>query len=148
MPTPSGRNLDGADLDERDASCQTPLLTEPSKKPVSASKRIFLLLQDWWLWEIVSAGTAVLAFAVIVVILVLFNQSSLPDWPSVFTVRSVMNLGCDLLLKSCIDKFSHLLVCNSSEAFYHFGCWSLDIAIKMVMVPSGRASPSEGPSAF
>ena len=74
---------------EQNANSQTPLLKRPFPKPATLLARITLLFQNWWLWEIISAITAVLAITVIIVILAIFDQSSLPDWPSVFTVRSV-----------------------------------------------------------
>ena len=91
MSTAGGRDLDdpNANLDEQDVDSQTPLLRESLTTPISASKRLSLLFQNWWLWEILSAGTAVTAIAVITIILVAFDQSALPDWPSVFTVRSI-----------------------------------------------------------
>lgn len=124
-----------ANPDERDANTQTPLLQKTPLKPVTVSKRIALLLQNWWLWEIVSASTAVLAATVIIIILLVFDQSSLPDWPSVFTVRCVHILDSQLLLNYCVDQLSHLLLCNHSEAFHHVGCWCLHLPIKMAMVP-------------
>ena len=146
MRTAGGSCLDGhiqdANLDERDAHSQTPLLRGSATRSTSVLKRTCLFFQDWWLWELVSAGLAVLAVIVIINILVVFDQSSLPDWPSVFTVRSIFILDANLRLKSCVDKFSHLLPCNDSEDFHYVGCWSLNIAIKMVMVPSGQASSS------
>ena len=93
MPISGSSHLDGraqdANLDERDADSQTPLLKRSLAKPATVSKRVSLLFQNWWLWEIVSAVVAVLTIIVIIVILVIFDQSSLPDWPSVFTVRSI-----------------------------------------------------------
>ena len=85
MPFSGGRRLDGH---AQEADAQTPLLRKSLQRSAAVSMKIALLLQDWWLWEILSAITAVVAIIVIIVILVLFNQSSLPDWPSVFTVRS------------------------------------------------------------
>ena len=152
MPASGSSHLDGhaqiANPDERDANSQTPLLKRFVPKPATASKRVSLLFQDWWLWEIVSAIVAVLAILVIIVILVAFDQSSLPDWPSVFTVRSIYILYSSILLKNCIDKLSHLFLCRNSEAFHHVGGWGLDLAVQMVMVPPGRASPSERSSNF
>ena len=93
MSTVGGRDLvdsdQDANLDERDVNSQTPLLSESLNTAISASGNISLLFQNWWLWEILSAGTAITAIAVIIIILAVFNQSALPDWPSVFTVRSI-----------------------------------------------------------
>lgn len=70
------------------ANSSTPLL-ETSTRPRASSlaTKLGALLQDWWLWEIVSATTCILALSVIIIILALYDSSSLPDWPSVFTVR-------------------------------------------------------------
>jgi len=70
------------------ADSRTPLLKSlPLQRASSARSRISGLLSDWWLWEIISAATCMLALAVIVVILLLYDSSALPDWPFVFTVR-------------------------------------------------------------
>ncbi len=73
--------------DEHNADSRTPLLIKSVPKPASISQRIALLLQDWWLWELASVSIALLATIAIIVILALYDGSSLPDWPSVFTVR-------------------------------------------------------------
>ena len=88
MPTTNGSYIDGhdADLNERDANSQTPLLTPSLPKSTSVPKRFALLFQNWWLWEILSASTAVLTIIVIICILFVYDQRSLPDWPSIFTV--------------------------------------------------------------
>ena len=135
MSTSGSSHLDDHAQDERDANSRTPLLKRSLPEPTNVSKRTALLFQDWWLWEIVSATTAVLAIAVIIVVLVIFDQSSLPDWPSVFTVRSVPIIYPNLLLKTCADKFGHLLLCRNSKAFHYLCRWSLDLAVEMVMVP-------------
>lgn len=134
MPTSGSSHLDGH---AQDADSQTPLLKRSLHKSATVSRRVALLFQNWWLWEIISAATAVLAIMVIVIILIVFDQSSLPDWPSVFTVRSIYILNCTLLLKTCVDKLSHFPLCNNREAFHHVGCWCLDLTIEMVMVPPG-----------
>ena len=70
----------------QDEDSRTPLLKQSIPRTASLSRKISLLLQDWWLWEILSALTALISSTVIIVILVIFDSSSLPDWPSVFTV--------------------------------------------------------------
>lgn len=139
MSSPGRSHLDGhaqgSYTNEQNANSQTPLLKRPLPKPATVLARINLLFQNWWLWEIVSAITAVLAIIVIIVVLVIFDQSSLPDWPSVFTVRSVYILFVNILLKTRLDKFNHLLLWRNSEAFHNLGGWSLNFAIEMVMVP-------------
>ena len=82
----------------QEVDSQTPLLKKGLPKPSSISQKISLLLQDWWLWEILSALIAILATSAIIVILVLFDSSSLPDWPSVFTVRHCLDLSLYVLL--------------------------------------------------
>ena len=94
MFTDGGSHIDGRvqdpnTTDEIDADPQTPLLKRsPPPECSSVSRRISSHFQNWWLWEIVSAGTAALSIIAIIIILVAFDQRSLPDWPSVFTVRS------------------------------------------------------------
>lgn len=88
MSTSGRSQLNDPAQDQGDANPQTPLIKRSLPKPSNASEKIASLFQDWWMWEIVSATTAALAVVVIVVVLVIFDQSSLPDWPSVFTVRS------------------------------------------------------------
>ncbi|KAL9138393.1 MAG: hypothetical protein Q9175_000376 [Cornicularia normoerica] len=61
MPTSGSSHLDGH---AQDANAQTPLLKKPLHKSATVSKRVALLFQDWWLWEVVSAITAVLAIIV------------------------------------------------------------------------------------
>ena len=141
MPTSGschlGSHAQAANSDERDADVQTSLLNKYTFQPATVSQRAALLFQDWWLWEIASALIAVLAITVIIVILVVFDQDSLPDWPALFTVRLIPNLESSLLLKRCIDKLSHLILCHNSEAFHHVRCWGIDIAVEMVVVSSG-----------
>lgn len=67
-----------------------PLLRTASSKATTVASNTSNLLADWWLWEILSASTSVLALFVIAVILLVYDGSSLPDWPSVFTVRPVL----------------------------------------------------------
>lgn len=70
------------------ADSSTPLLkTKPSRHAFSLLDRLSSLLQDWWLWEILGAITCVLALSIILIILAIYDSRSLPDWPSVFTVR-------------------------------------------------------------
>ncbi len=91
MPARSPNRVNGdSQPDEHTADSRTPLLTKSHSKPASITRRIALLLQDWWLWELASASVAILASTAIVVILVLYDGSSLPDWPSVFTVRTAI----------------------------------------------------------
>ncbi|KAL8842161.1 MAG: hypothetical protein Q9176_002854 [Flavoplaca citrina] len=49
------------------------------------------LLANWWLWELIEACTSLAALAVIIIILFIYDGSSLPDWPSVFTINSVIS---------------------------------------------------------
>ena len=80
-------HMNGIMSNPQDVDSRTPLLKQSFQKPPSLSHKLSLLLQDWWLWEILSALTALISSTVIIVILILFDSSSLPDWPSVFTVR-------------------------------------------------------------
>ena len=134
MPFSGSRRPDGH---AQEADAQTPLLRKSLQKSAAVSTKIALLLQDWWLWEILSAITAVVAIIVIIIILVLFDQSSLPDWPSVFTVRFSNILHPNRPLKIGLDKLGHLLLWHNSEAFPHVGCRSLNLAIEMAVVSPG-----------
>lgn len=125
----------GSHTNEGDANSQTPLLKRTFPKPATLLAKTILLFQNWWLWEIVSAVTAVLTVTVIIVILVVFDQCSLPDWPSVFTVRSVYIPYVNIWLNICVDKFGNFLLWRISEAFYYLGRRSLNLAIEMVVVP-------------
>ena len=74
---PSNEYLDGS---------QTPLLNKLKTKPTTISEKFSLSLQDWWTSELLSALVAVLSTSAIIVILVVYDGSPLPDWPSVITV--------------------------------------------------------------
>ena len=65
----------------------TPLLKHVSTERRSLTQKLFDLLADWWLWEILGIATSVLALGSIVAIFVVYDGSSRPDWPSVLTVR-------------------------------------------------------------
>jgi len=85
------RNMTDGDHVLADSS--TPLLKSlPLQRASSARSKISGLLSDWWLWEIISAVTCVLALAIIVVILLLYDSSALPDWPFVFTLRHRLSI--------------------------------------------------------
>lgn len=76
------------------ANSSTPLLkTKPSRRAFSILDRVSGLLQDWWLWELLGAITCVLALSIIIVILAIYDSRSLPDWPSVFTVREHFSIS-------------------------------------------------------
>ena len=69
-----------------DGNVLTPLLpTEATRRSISMT-RLSVLLQDWWLWEIVSVVTCLLAIVVVILILAIFDSSSRPDWPSIINV--------------------------------------------------------------
>ncbi|KAI4112020.1 MAG: hypothetical protein LQ339_000027 [Xanthoria mediterranea] len=68
-----------------------PLLNSASSQGVALAQRVGTLLSNWWLWELIEACTSIIALAVIVVILFVYDGSSLPDWPSVFTINSVIS---------------------------------------------------------
>ena len=70
------------------ANSSTPLLLPNASRRASTFLGLLSgLLQDWWLWELIGATTCVVALAVIIVLLAVYDSCSLPDWPSVFTVR-------------------------------------------------------------
>lgn len=72
MPTAGGNDRDGliqeVNLDEQDTHSQVSLLRASHNESIPAAQRIPLLFPNWWLWEIVSAGTAFLAIVVIIII--------------------------------------------------------------------------------
>ncbi|KAL8785501.1 MAG: hypothetical protein Q9213_003327 [Squamulea squamosa] len=68
-----------------------PLLKSASSQGSSFAQKTSGLLSNWWLWELIEACTSILALAVVVIILFIYDGSSLPDWPSVFTINSVIS---------------------------------------------------------
>ncbi len=82
MLTPNEEDMGAENADHR-----TPLLKTTLSRQNQIRQRIARLLGDWWLWEILGATIAVLAILAIVAILLTYDSSSLPGWPSVFTVR-------------------------------------------------------------
>lgn len=90
MSSPNFQAQDGQANDVGDiVDIHTPLLNSNalSKKGFTAtSKRLSLSFQDWFSWDLASAFTASLSMAAIVILLAIFDGSSLPDWPSIFTV--------------------------------------------------------------
>lgn len=90
MSFPTSQAQDGdANEDVDVVNSHTPLLNSNalSKKVLPASsKRLSLSFQDWFSWDLASAFTASLSMVAIVIILAIFDGSSLPDWPSIFTV--------------------------------------------------------------
>lgn len=88
MPSHNSSQVGHASAEyEADAHPQTPLLSKSISKTAAIGEKTAVLLQDWWLWELASAVVASLATIAILLILLLYDGSSLPDWPSVFTVR-------------------------------------------------------------
>ncbi|KAI4093135.1 MAG: hypothetical protein LQ344_003118 [Seirophora lacunosa] len=69
-----------------------PLLSSASSKGTSVASSATKLLADWWLWEAIEASTSIFALSIIAVILFIYDGSALPDWPSVFTINSVISL--------------------------------------------------------
>ena len=69
------------------ADSETPLLKKsPFHSTPSIVHQLSKLFQDWWMWELVGASVSIMALAIIIVILALYDSCSLPDWPSIFTV--------------------------------------------------------------
>ena len=81
MPESNVRPEDG-----QGDSARTPLLKKAARHTNSFSHRVSLLFQDWFLWEVLSAVLALLSLIAIVGILLAYDASSLPDWPSSITV--------------------------------------------------------------
>ena len=70
-----------------DNSERAPLLKAASSQGASLTQHTGSLLSNWWLWELLETCISTIALVVIVIILFVYDGSSLPDWPSVFTVR-------------------------------------------------------------
>ena len=81
MPASSADHDDG-----HGDNARTPLLKKASSHTNSLSREVSLLFQDWFMWELLSALLALLSLVAIVCVLVVYDSSSLPDWPSVITV--------------------------------------------------------------
>ena len=86
------QNSDGARSDE-----EQPLLRSKSTNRPPTMQTVSSLLQNWWLWEVLAMGTSLLSVTMITVILLSYDSSALPDWPSIITVRqcSSYTLGFD-----------------------------------------------------
>ena len=69
------------------ASIVTPLLQKPSAVSSSIAETVKDSFADWFSWEVLCAIIATLSYIAISAVLVIFDESSLPDWPSIFTVR-------------------------------------------------------------
>ena len=82
-----------ADTEDDNNDERTPLLKSTSShkgQGSSLAQHAGSLLADWWLWELIEACTSIAALVVIIIILFIYDGSSLPDWPSVFTVRQFL----------------------------------------------------------
>ncbi len=135
--TSSERNVEDGNADSG-----TPLLQRASSQHSSLSQTMSGLLHDWWLYEILGAAIAVLAILAIGVILVAYDSSSLPDWPSVFTVRQCFIPSYTFtLLNSTLDQLGCFSFCYYYEALHGFCCRGSHKPVKMALVPSRRASP-------
>ena len=84
-------------LEPQDADSRTPLLRGVRVRTRSLFHNIGQLLQNWWLWEIIGAFTSVLSLSIIFLILLLYDSSSLPDWPFIFNVRLCLGLNFDFV---------------------------------------------------
>ncbi|KAL2048120.1 hypothetical protein N7G274_000031 [Stereocaulon virgatum] len=94
---------------------QTPLLKRSVPKPASRGHAISLLLQDCWLWEIFSALTAISATSAIILLLVFFDSSSLPNWPSIITINSAISFFA-VITKLAITSAVGALISQSKMA--------------------------------
>lgn len=83
---PLSRDGDSPAVENGD-DARIPLLQPAVSQGASLAHNVASLLSDWWLWEIIGACTSIVALTIIAVLLFVFDGSSLPDWPSVFTVR-------------------------------------------------------------
>ena len=96
----------------QDDDSRTPLLGAVTVQSRSMLDKISSLLQNWWLWEIVGAATSVVCISIILVILLLYNSSSLPDWPFIFNVRMfwILIFKSRLTADNILDQFHYLFI--------------------------------------
>lgn len=78
--------MQDSDNEEQSTNYTTPLLKASDSQSSSILQSVGKLLQDWWLWEVIASLTSLLSITAITVILIIYNSSSLPDWPSFLTV--------------------------------------------------------------
>ena len=128
----------------------TPLLKAiPVQRASAAWQNILDLLSDWWLWEITSAITCLFALAVIVLVLLIFDSSDLPNWPSVFTVRLRPSIVSPAFLsaEAEIDKFCDILLCDYCKTLHVSRGWGSYQSIEMAVVSTNGAPSSARSSA-
>ena len=87
---PSVQNQRAANQAEADSddNVHTPLLKSISSTsyPSSWTERVATSFQDWFSWDLLSAAVATVSIVAIIILLAVFDNSSLPDWPSIITV--------------------------------------------------------------
>ena len=86
-PHPRHCHSEDANTVTADSNSNTPLLKSAGTGSECRTQSIAKSFQDWFSWELLSATIAGLSMTAIVTVLAIFDDSSLPDWPSVFTVR-------------------------------------------------------------
>lgn len=132
-----------------DGDPRIPLLNISVPKTSSPSKNFSLLLQDWWLWELLSALLAVLAVTAIIVILVLYDGSPLPDWPSVITVwHEPIVPNSQLPLRPDLAQFCDFLSRSHMQTSLHDDRWRFHLPVEMALVSAKQASSFAGFSAL
>ena len=116
----------------------------PVQRASSAWQNILDLFSDWWLWEIISAITCLFALTVIVAVLLIFDSSDLPNWPSVFTVRFRSSIVSSAFLsaEAEIDKLRDILLCDYCQTFYVSSGWGSYQSIQMAVVSTNGAPSS------
>ena len=69
-------------------------LGEDKHVPLSSGERntIVRLIQDWWLNELLGLVLSVLAFTAIIIVLRLFEDRALPDWPYNISLNTFLAL--------------------------------------------------------
>lgn len=123
----SGRDHEVADVD-------APLLQhlDPGKPARSTLTAIKTLCQDSFMFELISALLALLSLTVIVSVLACYNESALPDWPSIFTVGSTLSRSSQI--PTCVDQYIHILFRHRWSAFHHDYRRCMHFAIEMALV--------------
>lgn len=109
--------------EQQHADLRTPLLDAAGLRPSSIPQIIGNLLQNWWLWEILSSFISVLSFVSIVVILIVYDSSSLPDWPFVFNVRSYSSFSIVLIRLKAFRSTQLYLFSRPSQSFPYHLLW-------------------------
>ena len=138
----------GADAG-RDEGEDSPLLPKDlGKWSSSLISKLGLSFQDWFSWELVSALVALVSVSAIIVVLAIFDNSSLPDWPSIFTVCPNSHFMPPRLSITYAKQDQH----DSLSLFFHcqvshyVHCRNMHIAVEVALVQSGAETIAGSPA--